>query len=180
MLQLSTASSKILMTLFRVHKYKSLARSTMEHIFPDYYNKFHCIADRCTITCCQEWKITVDDDTNRKWKKILPPDTISDKRKNLTAYTCKKDGARVIGLDQNHRCPFLSQDKLCHLVTSYGDSVLSETCTLFPREIHEFSTHTEASLMPCHAARLLLTCGAKKILNFQQSLRSWIIHLQCF
>ena len=98
----------------------------MKHIFPDHYNEFHCIADRCTITCCQEWKITVDDDTNRKWKKILPPDTISDKRKNLTAYTCKKDGARVIGLDKNHRCPFLSQDKLCHLVTSYGDSVLSE------------------------------------------------------
>ena len=130
----------------------------MKHIFPNHYNEFHCIADRCTITCCQEWKITVDDDTNRKWKKILPPDTISDKRKNLTAYTCKKDGARVIGLDQNHRCPFLSQDKLCHLVTSYGDSVLSETCTLFPREIHEFSTHTEASLMPCCPAVIDLWC----------------------
>ena len=130
----------------------------MKHIFPDHYNEFHCIADRCTITCCQEWKITVDDDTNRKWKKILPPDTISDKRKNLTAYTCKKDGARVIGLDKNHRCPFLSQDKLCHLVTCYGDSVLSETCTLFPREIHEFSTHNEASLMPCCPAVIDLWC----------------------
>ena len=121
----------------------------MKCIYPDYYDKFHCIADKCTITCCQEWKISVDDDTNRKWKKLLPPDSISEQKKNLTAYTCHKDGARVIGLDKNHRCPFLSDEKLCHLVIAYGDSVLSETCTLFPREIHEFSTHDEASLMPC-------------------------------
>lgn len=121
----------------------------MKRIYPDYYDKFHCIADKCTITCCQEWKISVDDDTNRKWKKLLPPDSISEQKKNLTAYTCHKDGVRVIGLDKNHRCPFLSDEKLCHLVIAYGDSVLSETCTLFPREIHEFSTHAEASLMPC-------------------------------
>lgn len=121
----------------------------MKRIYPDYYDKFHCIADKCTITCCQEWKISVDDDTNRKWKKLLPPDSISEQKKNLTAYTCHKDGVRVIGLDKNHRCPFLSDEKLCHLVIAYGDNVLSETCTLFPREIHEFSTHDETSLMPC-------------------------------
>ena len=27
--------------------------------------------------------------------------------------------------------------KLCRLVLTYGDAVLSETCTLFPREKHE-------------------------------------------
>ncbi len=121
----------------------------MKRLYPDYYDKFHCIADKCPITCCQEWKISVDDDTNRKWKKLLPPTSISEQNKNLTAYTCHKDGDRVIGLDKDHRCPFLSDNKLCHLVMTYGDSVLSETCTLFPREIHEFTTHNEAALMPC-------------------------------
>ena len=43
----------------------------MKRIRPDYYDKFTCIADQCTITCCQEWKIGVDADTNRKWKKIF-------------------------------------------------------------------------------------------------------------
>ena len=45
----------------------------MKRIRPDFYNEFHCIADSCTITCCQEWKIAVDPDTNRKWKKVSAP-----------------------------------------------------------------------------------------------------------
>ena len=42
---------------------------------PDYYDKFSCIAGQCPITCCQEWKIAVDADTNRRWMKVLPPAT---------------------------------------------------------------------------------------------------------
>lgn len=116
---------------------------------PDYYNKFTCIADKCPITCCKEWKIAVDADTNRRWKKLLPPDTVPECRKNLSAYTTKKDGQRVIGLDAMHRCPFLDEAKLCRLVSTYGDSVLSETCTTFPREYHTFHDHKEGMLMPC-------------------------------
>lgn len=116
---------------------------------PDYYDKFTCIADKCTITCCQEWKISIDTDTNLSWKKLLPPDDMSKSRKNLSSYTKKKDGQRIIKLDENHRCPFLSDKNLCRLVTAYGDSVLSDTCTTFPREFHDFKTHREAMLMPC-------------------------------
>lgn len=116
---------------------------------PDYYDKFTCIADKCTITCCQEWKISIDTKTNLSWKKLLPPDGMAKSRKNLSSYTEKKDGQRIIKLDENHRCPFLSDKKLCRLVTAYGDSVLSDTCTTFPREFHDFKTHTEAMLMPC-------------------------------
>lgn len=120
----------------------------MKNYQPDYYNKFKCIADKCSITCCQEWKIAVDNATNRKWKK-LSADKVSGKSDNLSSYTCHKDGSLVIQLDEKHRCPFLSKDKLCHLVMTYSDEVLSETCTLFPREIHRFSTHEERTLMPC-------------------------------
>lgn len=118
-------------------------------IIPDYYKDFTCIADRCPITCCQEWKIGVDADTNRKWKKLTAPETVPDQKKNLSAYTIQKDGQRVIGLDEQHRCPFLNSEKLCRLVLAYGDKVLSETCTTFPREEHRFRTHTEKMLMPC-------------------------------
>lgn len=129
----------------------------MKNYQPDYYNNFKCIADKCSITCCQEWKIAVDDATNRKWKK-LSADKVSGKSDNLSSYTCHKDGSRVIKLDEKHRCPFLSKDKLCHLVMTYSDEVLSETCTLFPREIHRFSTHEERTLMPCCPAVIDLWC----------------------
>ena len=129
----------------------------MKNYQPDYYNKFKCIADKCSITCCQEWKIAVDEATNRKWMK-LSADKVSGKSENLSSYTCHKDGSRVIKLDEKHRCPFLSKDKLCHLVMTYSDKVLSETCTLFPREIHRFSTHEERTLMPCCPAVIDLWC----------------------
>ena len=121
----------------------------MKRIRPDYYDKFTCIADQCTITCCQEWKIGVDADTNRKWKKIFPPEDVSPQKKNLSAYTTKKDGGRVIELTEEHKCPFLNENKLCKLVTAYGENVLSETCAVFPREVHRFETHEEETLMPC-------------------------------
>lgn len=133
-------------------------------IRPDYYDKFSCIAGQCPITCCQEWKIAVDDATNRRWKKVFPPETMPERAEsrsldqasgntkncgeNLSAYTCMKDGIRVIRLDEEHRCPFLAKDKLCRLVSAYGDSILSETCTTFPREVHRFADHEEDTLMP--------------------------------
>lgn len=129
----------------------------MKNYQPDYYNNFKCIADKCSITCCQEWKIAVDDATNRKWKK-LSADKVSGKSDNLSSYTFHKDGSLVIKLDEKHRCPFLSKDKLCHLVMTYSDEVLSETCALFPREIHRFSTHEERTLMPCCPAVIDLWC----------------------
>ena len=119
----------------------------MKNYQPDYYNNFKCIADKCSITCCQEWKIAVDDATNRKWKKLSPPDTlsaahfsadkVSGKSDNLSSYTCHKDGSLVIKLDEKHRCPFLSKDKLCHLVMTYSD---------------------ERTLMPCCPAVIDLWC----------------------
>lgn len=81
-----------------------------------------------------------------------------EKSDNLSSYTCHKDGSLVIKLDEKHRCPFLSNDKLCHLVMTYSDEVLSETCALFPREIHRFSTHEERTLMPCCPAAIDLWC----------------------
>lgn len=135
----------------------------MRRVRPDYYKKFQCIADKCTITCCQEWKIGVDNETNRKWKKLLPPDTVVDKKKNLSAYTVKKDGMRVIVLDEKLRCPFLNEEKLCRLVCTYTDRVLSDTCTQFPREVHRFSTHEEETLMPCCPAVIDIWKDAKEI-----------------
>lgn len=138
-------------------------KTERKKIRPDYYDKFSCIAGQCPITCCQEWKIAVDADTNRRWKKVLPPDTMPGCAKasrwiryleiqklceNLSTYTCMKDGIRVIRLDEEHRCPFLAKDKLCRLVLAYGDSILSETCTTFPREVHRFADHEEDTLMP--------------------------------
>lgn len=121
----------------------------MQQLYPDYYHSFSCTADRCPITCCQEWKIGVDAATYQKWEHLTPPPGVAVRRKNLCSYTKKADGQSVIQLDSRHLCPFLDDCSLCRLVLTYGDSALSETCAAFPRETHIFTHHEEKTLMPC-------------------------------
>lgn len=45
----------------------------MQTLYPDYYAQFRCTADKCPITCCQEWKISVDDNTLKRWAALNPP-----------------------------------------------------------------------------------------------------------
>lgn len=120
----------------------------MKNVKPAYYDEFQCIANKCPITCCQEWKISVDNETYKKWKSMTPPDTMKTPKKELKAFTTYKDNVCVIGLDKEQHCPFLDEDKLCKLVSAYGDESIPETCRVFPREIHEYHTRTEYSLMP--------------------------------
>lgn len=145
----------------------------MRTIKPDYYHKFTCIADKCPFTCCQEWKIGVDDVTAKKWKNTEVPDSASvqKKKKRLQYFTTCIDGARVIALDRDHLCPFLNQNKLCELVLTYGDEMLSEACGIFPREIHSYRGRKEYTLMPsCPAVvDLLQECDGFSLLIQENS-----------
>ncbi len=114
----------------------------MQTLYPDYYAQFRCTADKCPITCCQEWKISVDDNTLKRWAALNPP-------VDSKLFTYVQDGQRVIALNSRHVCPFLEKNKLCRLVLEHGENAISETCQIFPRETHSFSDHEEASLMPC-------------------------------
>ncbi len=113
------------------------------NIKPSYYDSFRCIADKCPLTCCMQWKIAVDDKTKRKWN------TKYFQGKTLSSYIIKKEGADVIGLNEEKVCPFLNEDKLCSLVTEYGSEILSATCDIFPRQVHTFADRTEYSLVCC-------------------------------
>ena len=90
----------------------------------------------------------MDDETNEKWKKLQAPENVYPVRKNMSQYTQKKDNMRVIALNKKHICPFLNEQKLCRLVCTFGDDVLSKTCRVFPREIHKFLDQEEFFLMP--------------------------------
>lgn len=131
-------------------------------IEPDFYGDFHCIGGQCSFTCCKEWKISVDHETKKRWRKIDVPETVlesgrvpkhaclstSDKAQ-LSQFVVKKDGGEIIELLPNMRCPFLEDSELCRLVLDYGEACLSETCHVFPRETHEFTDRTERTLVSC-------------------------------
>lgn len=67
------------------------------------------------------------------------------------------DYAEVVLLPEN-TCPFLSDQKLCRIQEAYGESCLSVTCGVFPRNYNLVNGRMELALhLSCpHAARLAL------------------------
>ena len=131
-------------------------------IEPDFYGDFHCIGGQCSFTCCKEWKIAVDPETKKRWRKLSVPETVLESgrvpehacrssfdKAQLSQFVMKKDGGEIIELLSNMRCPFLEDTELCRLVLDYGEECLSETCHVFPRETHEFADRTERTLVSC-------------------------------
>lgn len=131
-------------------------------IEPDFYGDFHCIGGQCSFTCCKEWKIAVDHETKKRWRKMDVPETVLESgrvpehacrstldKAQLSQFVVKKDGGEIIELLPNMRCPFLEDSDLCRLVLDYGEECLSETCHVFPRETHEFTDRTERTLVSC-------------------------------
>ncbi|MEE1378151.1 MAG: flagellin lysine-N-methylase [Oribacterium sp.] len=131
-------------------------------IEPEFYKDFHCIGGQCSFTCCKEWKIAVDPETKKRWRKLSVPETVLESgrvpehacrssldKAHLSQFVMKKDGGEIIELLPNMRCPFLEDTELCRLVLDYGEECLSETCHVFPRETHEFADRTERTLVSC-------------------------------
>ena len=104
-----------------------------------FYNNFKCTGDKCPITCCMEWKISVDDDTFEKWNHTA----------DFISYVTTKDDDRVIALNKEHKCPYLCDTGLCRLVTEYGEKMLSHTCDIFPRQVNEYEDAIEKSVVIC-------------------------------
>ena len=131
-------------------------------IEPDFYGNFRCIGGQCSFTCCKEWKIAVDHETKKRWRKLSVPEAVLEcgrvpehacrstlDKAQLSQFVVKKDGGEIIELLPNMRCPFLEDSDLCRLVLDYGEECLSETCHVFPRETHEFTDRTERTLVSC-------------------------------
>ena len=145
-----------------VYEQKGHKEDMKPMIEPDFYNDFHCIGGQCSFTCCKEWKIAVDPETKKRWRKLSVPETVlksgrvpehacrsSLDKAQLSQFVMKKDGGEIIELLPNMRCPFLEDTELCRLVLDYGEECLSETCHVFPRETHEFPDRTERTLVSC-------------------------------
>lgn len=115
----------------------------------NYYDTFKCIADKCTLTCCQEWRIAVDEETKKRWVGHQIKDTENNTKISLCDCLEEEEAGSIIKLNQDKKCPFLNQDKLCKLVIGLGDAFLSQTCQTFPRQKNEFEGRIEHSLASC-------------------------------
>lgn len=125
----------------------------MKNIYPSYFEKFKCIADKCPDSCCKGWDVVVDDETNEYYQSV--GGKFGEKLKKLTEIDC--DGDRIF-VSQSGRCPFWNENELCDIYINLGESHLCKTCREFPRLTQDYAAFTEHLLsFACpEATRLIL------------------------
>lgn len=124
----------------------------MKEIFPNYYKKFKCIAEKCKHSCCIGWEIDVDEDTMSLYNS-LDGEFAKTIRQNIDGevpHFVLKDG---------ERCPFLNKNGLCDIILELGDGAISDICYLHPRFSNFYEDFTETGLGLCceEAVRIILT-----------------------
>lgn len=124
----------------------------MIHSFPNYYNDFSCIADKCEATCCAGWQIVVDEESLKKYKKVS-----GGFKQRIKEGVNFKEG--VFYQTHGKRCAFLNEQNLCDMYTALGEEAFCETCRRYPRHIEEFENVREFTLSAScpEAARILLS-----------------------
>lgn len=121
-------------------------------IYPTYYEKFKCIADKCPDTCCAGWQIVIDSETARFYENLKG--SFGDKIRNNMLLDDEGD---MVFVNKNGRCPFLNDKNLCDIFINVGEEHLSHTCTMFPRFYETFGSTREMGLsLSCPVANKLI------------------------
>ena len=133
----------------------------MTTITPNYYDRFKCIADKCTHNCCIGWEIDIDDKTLIKYKNANG-DFASLLNANIVF-----DEFPHFKLGNNDRCPFLNKQGLCDIITNFGENMLCQICTDHPRFRNFYDNYEEIGLgLACEAAaKIILTQTEPSKLN---------------
>lgn len=105
---------------------------------PRYMTRFRCIGSDCRDTCCREgWGIRVD----RQHYEKLQARMSSPEEKAALDAGMKKSGDpdprfhALLVLDDAGCCRFLSKDSLCTLHARYGEELIPDDCSRYPRII---------------------------------------------
>lgn len=131
----------------------------MRLTIPDYYDRFRCIASRCTDNCCIGWEIGID------------PAALADYQSQPGAFGDRLRAAIQPGdppsfaLSEAGRCPFLNGENLCDIYLHLGEDHLCAICDQHPRFHNWFGAEKESGLgLSCEeAARLILFSAPPKL-----------------
>lgn len=121
---------------------------------PDFYDKFKCIADKCTDSCCIGWEIDVDEVAFEKYQKLKLPLGEEIRSKIIKS----EDDCYCFELAEKERCPFLNENGLCDIIIKCGENYLCDICREHPRFFEWFAGFTECGLGLCceEVCRILL------------------------
>jgi len=139
----------------------------MKEVFPNYYEKFKCIADKCRHNCCIGCEIDIDEDTMEMYN-------------SLDGEFAEKIRANIDGeiphfiLSDGERCPFLNNSGLCDIICELGDGAICDICYLHPRFSNFYDDFTETGLGLCceEAVRIILTENERFFIDVPNSAKN--------
>ncbi len=149
----------------------------MKTIAPNYYTKFHCIADKCHHSCCIGWEIDIDEDTLDFYQSI--GGDFGNKLREHIENDGESTHFCLVGKEE--RCPFLKENGLCEMILTLGEDALCDICREHPRFYHVLSDRDEVGLGLCceEAARLILSQEEDTVLEIidddgeKEALTAW-------
>jgi lysine-N-methylase len=118
--------------------------------------RFRCIGEHCEDTCCSGLRVPVSEERLRHMRERL-----AGTPEEATLHACMRPGehgAASIQPKEDGHCPFLDGQKMCSLHRRYGESVLPDICSTFPRIVSRWGERWElAGTLACpEVARLCL------------------------
>ena len=130
-------------------------------VYPDYYTRFRCTADKCRHNCCIGWEIDIDEET-LSYYDIVPGDIGQRIRDNITYGdpSCFK-------MTADNRCPMLNERGLCEIMLNLGADSVCDICYEHPRFYNDFDTHTECGLGLCCEAACRMIIDNKDIVKLE-------------
>ncbi|MDD7402365.1 MAG: flagellin lysine-N-methylase [Butyribacter sp.] len=136
--------------------------------YPEYYEQFSCIADKCEDTCCAGWEIDIDDESYAYYMGIEGEygDLI---RSRIKEYDLdEEDGYESHGfiLKEGKRCPFLNKNNLCDMILTLGEDAICDVCTYTPRNFLEYGNAREIAISPSCAEAGRLIFGNREKVKF--------------
>ncbi len=104
-------------------------------LIPQYMNRFQCIGSACEDSCCIGWRVTIDEETYKKYRKVSAAELRMDLDKKVTRNRSNPSAENYakIKMENNAKCPFLTEASLCRLQLELGEDHLSVTCSTYPR-----------------------------------------------
>ncbi|MFB1480284.1 flagellin lysine-N-methylase [Corallococcus sp. RDP092CA] len=128
---------------------------------PRYMARFRCIAEACEDTCCAGLTVPISES---RWSLLRQKVAgTPDEARVAALIQPNPDGATgqqagLLGKRADGHCAFLDEAKLCSLQRRYGEAVLPDGCSVFPRVLTRWGAQVEmAGSLACpETARLCL------------------------